>query len=212
MGRFGRRFGWNFCRASNLSSWMFSLPKVGEDSVTSMKNKSFGHLKTRLFTIKPSKHVGFGAQWFSLSPAVFSRTFLVAQAHHWSGPVMHAVTAPWLSCWPVYRYGWSTNSLLMYLPPEMRSYASGFINHWFLNEAGYYTISGGGGYVARGGRLISHDIMQCLLFMQTENLHCAYRCLVMRWDQQPGWSYSVLNGPRKGLQQGGGDSHLSKII
>ena len=68
---------------------MFSLPKVGEDAVTSMKNKGFGHLKTRLFTIKSSKHVGFGAQWFSLSPAVFSRTFLVAQAHHRSGQVMH---------------------------------------------------------------------------------------------------------------------------
>ena len=25
-----------------------------------MKNKGFGHLKTRLFTIKASKHVGFG--------------------------------------------------------------------------------------------------------------------------------------------------------
>ena len=29
-----------------------------------MKNKGFGHLKTRLFTIKTSKHVGFGIPWY----------------------------------------------------------------------------------------------------------------------------------------------------
>ena len=28
-----------------------------------MKNKGFGHIKTRLFTIKTSKNVGFGAPW-----------------------------------------------------------------------------------------------------------------------------------------------------
>ena len=29
-----------------------------------MKNKGFGHLKTRLFTIKTSKHVGLGGPWY----------------------------------------------------------------------------------------------------------------------------------------------------
>ena len=29
-----------------------------------MKNKGFGHLKIRLFTIKTSKNVGFGVPWF----------------------------------------------------------------------------------------------------------------------------------------------------
>ena len=29
-----------------------------------MKNRGLGHLKTRLFTIKTSKHVGFGGSWF----------------------------------------------------------------------------------------------------------------------------------------------------
>ena len=29
-----------------------------------MKNRGFGHLKTRLFTTKTSKHVGFGGSWF----------------------------------------------------------------------------------------------------------------------------------------------------
>ena len=29
-----------------------------------MKNRGFGHLKTRLFTIKASKHVGLGGPWF----------------------------------------------------------------------------------------------------------------------------------------------------
>ena len=29
-----------------------------------MKNKGFGHLKTRLFTIKTSKDVGFGGPWY----------------------------------------------------------------------------------------------------------------------------------------------------
>ena len=29
-----------------------------------MKNKGFGHLKTRLFTIKTSKNVGFGGPWY----------------------------------------------------------------------------------------------------------------------------------------------------
>ena len=29
-----------------------------------MKNKGFGHLKTMLFTIKTSKHVGFGGPWY----------------------------------------------------------------------------------------------------------------------------------------------------
>ena len=28
-----------------------------------MNNKGFGHLKTRLYTIKTSKHVGFGVPW-----------------------------------------------------------------------------------------------------------------------------------------------------
>ena len=28
-----------------------------------MKNKGFGHLRTTLFTIKASKHVGFEGQW-----------------------------------------------------------------------------------------------------------------------------------------------------
>ena len=30
----------------------------------SMKHKSFGHLKPRLFTIKTSKHVGLGGPWY----------------------------------------------------------------------------------------------------------------------------------------------------
>ena len=29
-----------------------------------MKNKGFGHLKTKLFTIKRSKHVGLGGPWY----------------------------------------------------------------------------------------------------------------------------------------------------
>jgi len=29
-----------------------------------MKNKGFGHLKTRLFTIKTSKNIGFGGPWW----------------------------------------------------------------------------------------------------------------------------------------------------
>ena len=29
-----------------------------------MKNKGFGHLKTRLFTIKTSKNVGLGGPWY----------------------------------------------------------------------------------------------------------------------------------------------------
>ena len=29
-----------------------------------MKNRGFGHLKTRLFTIKTSKHVGLGGPWY----------------------------------------------------------------------------------------------------------------------------------------------------
>ena len=29
-----------------------------------MKNKSFGHLKTSLFSIKTSKNVGFGGSWY----------------------------------------------------------------------------------------------------------------------------------------------------
>ena len=31
---------------------------------TTMKKKGFGHLKTRLFTIKTSKNVGFGGSWY----------------------------------------------------------------------------------------------------------------------------------------------------
>ena len=33
-----------------------------------MKNKGFGHLKTRLFTIKPSKNVGLGGPWYMHIP------------------------------------------------------------------------------------------------------------------------------------------------
>ena len=29
-----------------------------------MKNKGFGHLKTSIFTITASKHVGFGVPWY----------------------------------------------------------------------------------------------------------------------------------------------------
>ena len=32
-----------------------------------MKNKGFGHLKTWLFTIKPSKHVGLGGPWYIIN-------------------------------------------------------------------------------------------------------------------------------------------------
>ena len=33
-----------------------------------MKNKGFGHLKTRLFTIKTSKNVGLGGPWIIKGP------------------------------------------------------------------------------------------------------------------------------------------------
>ena len=32
-----------------------------------MKNEGFGHLKPRLFTIKPSKNVGFGGPWYIIT-------------------------------------------------------------------------------------------------------------------------------------------------
>ena len=33
-----------------------------------MKNKGFGHLKTRSFTIKTSKNVGLGGPWYTIRP------------------------------------------------------------------------------------------------------------------------------------------------
>ena len=35
-----------------------------------MKNKGFGHLKTRLFTIKTSKNLGIGGPWLGVHPIV----------------------------------------------------------------------------------------------------------------------------------------------
>ena len=37
-----------------------------------MKNKGFGHLKTRLFTIKTSKHVALGGPWYILIDMEFT--------------------------------------------------------------------------------------------------------------------------------------------
>ena len=45
-------------------------------SLKAMKNKGFGHLKTRLFTIKTSKHVGFGGPWYIIISCTFFGTFL----------------------------------------------------------------------------------------------------------------------------------------
>ena len=44
----------NMRRESDYIPW---APKT-------MKTKGFGHLKTRLFTIKTSKNVGFGGPWY----------------------------------------------------------------------------------------------------------------------------------------------------
>ena len=40
------------------------------------KNKGFGHLKTRLFTIKTSKNVGFGGPWL-FDPPPFLGNYLM---------------------------------------------------------------------------------------------------------------------------------------
>ena len=37
-----------------------------------MKNRGFGHLKTKLFTIKTSKHVGLGGPWYIYKAVLYS--------------------------------------------------------------------------------------------------------------------------------------------
>ena len=43
-----------------------NIKGVSSMSPKTMKNKGFGHLKTRLFTIKTSKHFGLGGPWYIL--------------------------------------------------------------------------------------------------------------------------------------------------
>ena len=44
----------------HMNNWLI----YHEPPFKPMKNKVFGHLKTRLFTIKTSKHVGLGGPWY----------------------------------------------------------------------------------------------------------------------------------------------------
>ena len=46
-----------------------------------MKNKGFGQLKTRLFTINTSKNVGLGGPWCFIHPRWFSRRKPSVQSH-----------------------------------------------------------------------------------------------------------------------------------
>ena len=46
-----------------------------------MKNKGFGHLKTRLFTIKTSKNVGFGGPWYIYLLEVWDDFFYFCATH-----------------------------------------------------------------------------------------------------------------------------------
>ena len=59
--------------ATNEQPWRKKSTNLATMSpLLTMKNKGFGHLKTRLFTIKTSKHVGLGGPWyFLLAPTTF---------------------------------------------------------------------------------------------------------------------------------------------
>ena len=68
------------CMICYVLSFKVSIPWAPK----TIQNKSFGHLKTRLFTIKTSKNVGFGGSWYNPLTSGTSRTC------HWLNRVVQS--------------------------------------------------------------------------------------------------------------------------
>ena len=56
----------NVGQISRRGNW----PMVTMSPQWPMKNTGFGHLITRLFIMKTSKHVGFGGPWYNIEPRI----------------------------------------------------------------------------------------------------------------------------------------------